>query len=48
MLIKLAGHVVPNPANGQLVTTFDNNPQLPFSDFKLDFFGGAPGRVGHA
>ena len=45
VLIKLAGHVVPNPVNGQLVTTFDNNPQLPFSDFKLDFFGGARAAV---
>ena len=40
-LIKLAGHVVADPQTGQLTTTFDNNPQLPFSDFKLDFFGGA-------
>jgi len=39
-LIKLAGHVVANLVTGQLTTTFDNNPQLPFSDFKLDFFGG--------
>ena len=23
-----------------MTTTFDNNPQLPFTDFKLDFFGG--------
>lgn len=45
VLIKLAGHVVPNPATGQLVTTFDNNPQLPFTDFKLDFFGGARAAV---
>jgi hypothetical protein len=45
VLIKLAGHVVPNPVTGQLVTTFNNNPQLPFSDFKLDFFGGARAAV---
>jgi hypothetical protein len=45
VLIKLAGHVVPDPVTGQLVTTFDNNPQLPFSDFKLDFFGGARAAV---
>ncbi|HEY2334027.1 MAG TPA: hypothetical protein VGH58_03325 [Solirubrobacterales bacterium] len=42
-LVKLPGHVVPNPSSGQLVTTFDNNPQLPFSHFKLSFFGGAHG-----
>jgi hypothetical protein len=40
IVVKLAGHVVPDPQTGQLQTTFDNNPQLPFSDFKLDFFGG--------
>jgi hypothetical protein len=38
--IKLAGKVEPNPSTGQLTTTFDNNPQLPFSDFRLNFFGG--------
>ena len=39
--IKLAGHVVADPLTGQLTTTFDNNPQLPFTDFKLSFFGGS-------
>jgi hypothetical protein len=39
--IKLAGRVEPEPSTGQLTTTFDNNPQLPFSDFRLNFFGGA-------
>ena len=33
--------VEPDPVTGQLTTTFDENPQLPFEDFKLDFFGGA-------
>lgn len=41
ILVKLAGHVVADPQTGQLVTTFDNNPQLPFEHFKLNFFGGA-------
>ena len=39
VLVKLAGKVTIAP-NGQLQTTFDNNPQLPFTDFSLDFFGG--------
>jgi hypothetical protein len=40
VVLKLAGHVVPDPVTGQLTTTFSNNPQLPFTDLKLDFFGG--------
>ena len=40
VLIKLAARIDANPVTGQLTTTFDNNPQLPFTDFKLDFGGG--------
>jgi hypothetical protein len=40
VVIKLAGHVEADPATGQLTTSFDNNPPLPFNDFKLDFYGG--------
>ncbi|HET9676942.1 MAG TPA: hypothetical protein VFP21_05510 [Solirubrobacterales bacterium] len=40
VVLKLAGHVEIGPG-GQLTTRFEENPQLPFEDFKLDFFGGA-------
>ncbi len=39
-VVKLAGHVEADPVTGQLTTRFDETPQLPFEDFKLDFFGG--------
>lgn len=38
--IKLPGNVRPNPRTGQLVATFDNNPQLPFSNLHLEFKDG--------
>ncbi len=38
--VKLAGEVSLDHATGQVVTTFDNNPQLPFSRFTLKFKGG--------
>jgi hypothetical protein len=37
ILIRAAGRVDPNPTTGQLTTTFDNFPQLPFSSFRLHF-----------
>jgi hypothetical protein len=40
VVVKLAGKVAPDPLTGQLATTFGENPQLPFEDLKLDFFGG--------
>ena len=40
VVIKLPGDVQANPQTGQLTATFTNNPQLPFTDLKLDFFGG--------
>lgn len=41
VVVKLAGHVEADPVTGQLTTTFDNNPELPFSDLKVSIFGGA-------
>jgi len=37
VLIKLAGKVTPNPVTGQLTTSFENNPQLPFDHFNFHF-----------
>ncbi len=37
LLVKLAGKVEANPVTGQLTTTFDNLPQLPFAHFRLHF-----------
>jgi hypothetical protein len=40
VVVKLAGKVDPNPATGQMTTTFAENPQLPFSKFTLHFKAG--------
>ena len=37
VLVKLDGKVSPDPKTGQLITTFDDAPQLPFSSFDLNF-----------
>jgi hypothetical protein len=37
ILIKQAGKVEADPQTGQLVTTFDDLPQVPFTSFKLHF-----------
>jgi hypothetical protein len=39
--IKLAGEVHADPVTGRLVTTFSNNPQLPFEEFRLNFANGS-------
>jgi len=39
--VKLVGNVHLDETTGQLTTTFTETPQLPFSDFKLAFSGGA-------
>jgi len=38
--IRLVGTVTPDPVTGQVSAVFDDNPQLPFSQFRLDFDGG--------
>jgi hypothetical protein len=43
IVIKLAGKVEPDQRTGQLVTTFDDLPQLPFSKFSLKFREGQRG-----
>ena len=39
-IVKLPGKVDPDPVTGRLTTTFDNNPQLPFTSFRLRFKAG--------
>ena len=39
-LVKLPGKVALNETTGQITTTFENSPQLPFEDAELHFFGG--------
>jgi hypothetical protein len=40
IIAKLAGKVEADPGDGQLTTTFSENPQLPLEDVKLHLFGG--------
>jgi uncharacterized repeat protein (TIGR01451 family) len=40
VLIKITGEFLPDPHTGQLTAVFDENPNLPFSDLQLHFFGG--------
>jgi hypothetical protein len=45
IVVKLAGEVHLDPQTGQVSATFERNPQLPFEDFALNFFGGAGGTL---
>jgi hypothetical protein len=40
VLVKLAAQVTPNPITGQLVGTLSQIPPFPFSNAKLEFYGG--------
>ena len=40
VLVKIAGEFLPDPHTGRLIAVFDENPNVPFSDLKLHFFGG--------
>jgi hypothetical protein len=40
VVLKIAGEIKPDPRTGRLTAFFPENPQLPFSDLKLHFFGG--------
>jgi hypothetical protein len=40
VLVKLAGHVTPDPSTGQLVSVFENTPPLPFESLDVHFFSG--------
>ncbi|HTY97631.1 MAG TPA: hypothetical protein VMB91_11370, partial [Solirubrobacteraceae bacterium] len=40
ILVKLAGEGHLDEATGQITTTFQNAPQLPFEELKLELFGG--------
>ncbi len=41
--VKIAGTVEPNPQTGQLVASFSELPQSPFSDFNIHLFGSERG-----
>jgi hypothetical protein len=40
VLVKLAGHVTPDPTTGQLVSVFENTPPLPFESLDVHFLSG--------
>jgi hypothetical protein len=45
IVVKLPGEVEADPVTGQLTARFEENPQLPFEDLRLRFFGGADGSL---
>jgi hypothetical protein len=45
VIVKLPGYFTADPSTGQLTAHFDNTPQLPFDDLRIDFKGGPRGLV---
>jgi uncharacterized repeat protein (TIGR01451 family) len=45
VVLKIAGELKTDPHTGRITGVFDEDPQLPFSDFKLHFFGGPRGEL---
>jgi uncharacterized repeat protein (TIGR01451 family) len=45
VLVKIAGRLMTDPGTGQLTAIFEEDPNLPFSDLKLSFFGGPRGEL---
>ena len=45
VLVKIKGTVRPDETTGQLTTTFDENPELPFSELKVHLNGGSRSTV---
>ncbi len=45
VLVKIKGSANPDPVTGQITTTFDENPELPFSELKLQLNGGSRSTV---
>jgi hypothetical protein len=41
VVLKLPGKVDADPVTGRLTATFEENPELPFEDLRLEFFNGA-------
>ena len=39
--VRLVGNVAADPVTGQLTTTFDENPQVPFDSFRIELDGGS-------
>jgi hypothetical protein len=45
VIVKIPGSLTPDPSTGQITGVFKENPQFPFSDLKLHFFGGSRGNL---